>query len=75
MNPQALIFPADEDGANNVSNDENTEEDVVEPVVVLAIENGEKDQASRTNNGSDGGADGIDLLPCRSVLRESARVS
>lgn len=42
VDAQALIFPADEDGTDNVSANEDAQEDVVQGVVVLAVEDCEE---------------------------------
>lgn len=41
VDSQALILPADEDGADNVANDEYSQADVVHSVVVVVVVNGE----------------------------------
>lgn len=50
MNTEALILPADEDGADDVANDEDSKEDVVETVVVPIIEDGEEDETGSTGD-------------------------
>jgi len=51
VNSQALILPADEDGADDISNNEEKQENIMESWVSQGIENTEKDQASRANKG------------------------
>lgn len=75
MDSEALVLPADEDGGDDVSNDEDGEKDVMKPVVVLAVKNGKQDQAGCSHNSGNAGAAGVDLLPDRSVGRKLACVS
>jgi hypothetical protein len=60
---QALILPANEDCRNNVSEYEDSQEDVMQLVVSLSVENGKENEAHCTDNGCDCGARGVDFLP------------
>lgn len=50
---QALVFGADEDGADDVAGDEEEEEAVVEVGVVEGVEDGEEDEAAGAGDGED----------------------
>ena len=53
VHPQALVFGADEDGADDVAGDEEEEEAVMETGVVQGVEDGEEDEAAGSGNGED----------------------
>lgn len=63
MDAQALVFPADEDCTDDVASNKDTQENVVQRVVVFAVEDGEKNKTSRSDDGSNGSTDRVDLLP------------
>lgn len=75
MNTQALVFPADEDGTDDVTCNEDDKENVVQGVVSLAIENGEEDETGGTGDSGDGSAYGVQLLPIGRVWAEFVGVS
>lgn len=63
VDAKALVFPADEDGRYDVSENEDSQKDIMQLVVVFAIEDGEEDETSRTDNSSECGACIINFLP------------
>jgi hypothetical protein len=75
MDAQALVLPADEDGADDVADNEDGEEDVVEAVVVYAVEDGKKDEACGAGDGGGDTDTAVDFLPDGGVGGEFARVS
>lgn len=59
MNTQALVFPTDEDGTDDVTCNEDNKENIVQGIVSLAIENGEEDETGGTDDSGNGGAYGV----------------
>lgn len=53
VHAEALVFCADEDGADDVAGDEEKEEAVVHAWVVQGVEDGEEDQAAGSGYGED----------------------
>lgn len=64
---QALVFPTDEDCANDIADDENTQTDVVHAVVVVVVVNGKEDETDCADNSSDDAQKRVNLLPNRRV--------
>lgn len=62
-NAEALVFDADEDRRHDITADEKAKEYIVQFRMPLGIEDGEENQASRTNDGAKNREDGADLLP------------
>lgn len=63
VDPEPLVLPADEDGAEHVANDEDGQEDVVESVVAESVEDGEQDQTRGAGDGGDERDPAVDFLP------------
>lgn len=59
---ETLIFPADEYRRDHVAGDEQEQEDIVQFRVVQGIEDGQQDQASRSDGSKDDGDTGQRLL-------------
>jgi hypothetical protein len=72
---EALVLPANEDRGDDVATDEDAQEDVVQFVVVLAVEDGEEDEACGAGDGGDGGAPAVHFLPDGGVGCEFAGVA
>lgn len=72
VNSQALVFPADEDRADNVANNKDTKTDVVHAVVVVVVVDGKEDKTDCAYDCSYYAEYRIDLLPDRCVRREFA---
>ena len=53
VDTQTLVLPTDEDCANNIANNEDSQADVVHPIVVVVVEDGEEDQTDCAYNSSD----------------------
>lgn len=60
---QTLILPADEDGADDVSTDENGEKNVMQAVVVAVVVNGKEDKTGSTADCECSRTEGVELLP------------
>lgn len=75
VDTQALVLPADEDGADYVPDDEDAEENVVEFAVVDCVENREEDEAGGAGDGGYDTDAAVDFLPDGSVAGEFAGVS
>lgn len=75
VDSQALVLPANEDGAHNVPNDEDAQADVVHPVVVVVVVDGQEDQTNCTHDRCDCTKQRVDLLPDRRVARKLAGVT
>lgn len=63
MDSQALVFPANEDGADDITDNEYSQADVVHSVVVIVVVDGEEDEANRAYNRSDDAQHRVHLLP------------
>lgn len=50
-NPKSLIFRADENGRNDISNNETRQKDIVHPGMPQSVENAQTDQANGTHDG------------------------
>ena len=72
VDTQALIFPTNEDCADDVANNENSQANVVHPVVVVVVEDGEEDQTDCAYNRSNDAEQRVNLLPNRCVGCEFA---
>lgn len=75
MDAQPLILGADQNGAEDVSGDEEEEEAIVHVRVAVGVEDGEEDQPDRARDGEDDAEHAEHLLRARGVAREPARVS
>ena len=54
MDTQALVLPADKDGADDVPNNEDSQTDIMHPVVVVVVEDRQEDKTDRANDRSNG---------------------
>ena len=72
MNPQALVLGADEDGANDISRDEEQEEAVVQIGMAQGVEDGQQDQTGRAGDGEQDRQRTQDLLDPAEVLGQPA---
>lgn len=70
VDAEALVLPANEDGTDDIAYDENSEEDVVQAVVVDAVEDGKEDEACAASDGGHDADAAIDFLPDGCVGRE-----
>lgn len=75
MDSQTLVLGAEEDGADNVSSDEDQQEAVVHPCMVICVENAQQDQPSRTRDSEEYRDDTEYFLGCARVLRQTTRVA
>lgn len=75
MDAEALVLPADEDGADDVAADEEAQEDLVEAVVAHRVEDGEEDEAGAAGDGGDDAGEGEEFLPDGRVGVEAAGVA
>lgn len=67
MDSQTLILPADKDGADNVTDDEDAQADVMHAAMVVVVVDGEENETDRANNRSNSADQRIELLPVRRV--------
>lgn len=75
VDSQALVLPANEDGADDVTNNENTQANVVCMRVVEVVQDGEANETDCANNGKDSGQRRVDLLPKRRVPCKRTRMA
>lgn len=72
MYSQALVLPANEDCADDVTDDEDAQTDVVHSVVVIVVVDGEENEADCANDCSNGAKQRVNLLPNGRIAREFA---
>lgn len=72
MDSQALVLGADEDGANDISGNEEQEEAVVQMGVAQGVEDGQQDQTGRAGDGEQDRECTQDLLDPAEVLGQPA---
>ena len=75
MNSQALVLGADEDGANDISGNEEQEEAVVQIGMVQGVEDGQQDQTGRAGDSEQDRQCTQDLLDTAEVLGQPAGMS